>query len=216
MTSPARRAPRTRALLPASASALAALLALTACGGGEDAPDPAEESAPTEEAQAEEPAEGEDEQAAEEITFPMPEDCADADAETVALGLLPADAELVSEKDEDEGFRCTFGSRDGGNGVVLAYSEGFSLSDMPDIEDNFETVAEMRDRELYMTDRSREYSAVLEAVDAGDLEQESDSVVLHLPGGVFVQVFALSQTTEDMLSRDEIDEAAVVAAEALL
>ena len=87
---------------------------------------------------------------------------------------------------------------------------------MPDIEDNFETVAEIEDRDLYMTDRSREYSALLEAVDAGDLEEESDSVLAHLPGGVYVQVFALSQTTENMLSRDEIDEAAIVAAEALL
>ncbi|PDP86605.1 hypothetical protein CQJ94_16220 [Glycomyces fuscus] len=111
--------------------------------------------------------------------------------------------------------RCPFGSRGGQTGVNLVYSEGFTLADMPDIEDNYETVAEMRDVDLHMTDRVSTLGGVLETMDMGDV-QEGRGVRLHLPGGLFISAVSVGGTLEQALSEEELDEILAEAAEALV
>lgn len=201
-------APIPRTLVPVTT---ALVLALTACGGADDtAPDQAEaspsaaEESPTQET--------EDETGPE---FDLPADCEAAGAGDVALAYLPGDAEQITDEAEEDGVSCHFASREGQRGVNLSYSAGFTLADMPDIEDNYETVGEVQDRDLRLTDRASELGGVLEDGDMGDVSGRG--VSLHLPGGLFISAVSIGQDSADQaLTPDELDEVVVEAAEALL
>lgn len=201
-------------LLPVSA---ALVLALTACsGGGDSAAEPAEETSAADEGfpapGAEEEAEGGE--AAPE--FVLPADCDAAGAEEVALAYLPGDAEQITDEAEEESVRCHFASHEGQRGVHLSYSSGFTLADMPDIEDNYETVGEMQDRDLRLSDRASELDGLLEDADMGEVDT-GRGVTLHLPGGLYISAMSIGQNSVDQaLTPDELDEAVVEAAEALL
>lgn len=194
-----------RALLPVTA---ALVLALTACGGADGTdPEQAEES-PWQGAETE----GED---GSEPEFALPADCEEADAGEVALAYLPGDAEQITDEVEDDSVSCHFASREGQRGVNLTYSAGFTLADMPDIEDNYETVGEIEDRDLRLTDRVSELGGLLENADMGDVA--GLGVSLHLPGGLFISAVSIGQDSVDQaLTRDELDEVVADAAEALV
>ncbi|MEC3895562.1 hypothetical protein [Nocardiopsis sp. LDBS1602] len=200
---------------PARLLALTAAVtfALTACGGEESVPE--EETAPTEEAAVDEEPTTEAEEASPEFAFP--EDCDAAGALDVVRHYQPADVERVNEETTDEGgIRCLFGSHEAQNGVNLVYSEGFTLADMPDIEDNYEVVAESQDRELYLTDRASELGGLLEISDMGEVDT-GRGALLHLPGGVFVAAMSIGRDDIDQaLTEEEMDELLVDAAEALI
>lgn len=200
--------PSPRTLLPVTA---ALVLALTACGSADDtAPDQAEESPSAAE---ESPAQETEDDT--EPEFALPADCEDAGAGDVALAYLPGDAEQITDEVEEDSVRCHFASREGQRGVNLTYSAGFTLADMPDIEDNYETVGEMQDRDLRLTHRASELGGLLEDADMGEVA--GLGVSLHLPGGLFISAMSIGQDSVDQaLTQDELDEAVVDAAEALL
>lgn len=201
------------ALLPVSA---ALVLALTACSGGATAPERAEETSAAAEGS---PAQGTEEDGGEEDTAPefaLPADCAAAGAEEVALAYLPGDAEQINDEAEEGSVHCHFASREGQRGVNLSYSTGFTLADMPDIEDNYEAVGEMQERDLRLSERASELGGLLEDANMGEVDT-GRGVTLHLPGSLYISAMSIGQDSVDQaLTREELDEAVVEAAEALL